>query len=205
MSLSNSKNAELQSESRMTHELITIAGPSSEPITIAEAKAQLNIAASDSDHDVELSSIISACREEWERDTGIATITQTVEQRCHEWQDVFRLTLRPVQSIASIKYLDADASEQTVDSGSYYIADESVWMVSGFSRPIIADRQNAIRIQYVAGYGSSSTDCSELDRQAIKLSVANRFEDRDMMGNDSTRYRRAYEALVAKKMRSSYP
>jgi hypothetical protein len=38
---------------------------------------------------------------------------------------------------------------------------------------------------------------------AIKLSLANRFEDRDMIAASGER--RAYEALVAKKMRASYP
>jgi hypothetical protein len=38
---------------------------------------------------------------------------------------------------------------------------------------------------------------------AIKLSLANRFEDRDMIASPGER--KAYEALVAKKMRASYP
>jgi len=42
-----------------------------------------------------------------------------------------------------------------------------------------------------------------LDRMAIKLSLANRFEDRDMISASGDR--KAYEMLVAKKMRASYP
>jgi hypothetical protein len=38
---------------------------------------------------------------------------------------------------------------------------------------------------------------------AIRLSLAHRFEDRDMIS--AAGERKAYEALVAKKMRASYP
>jgi hypothetical protein len=62
-----------------------------------------------------------------------------------------------------------------------------------------------VRITYTAGYGDDSKYCPELDRMAIKLSLANRFENRDMMVNESLYSRKAYEALVAKKMRASYP
>jgi hypothetical protein len=76
---------------------------------------------------------------------------------------------------------------------------------AGYNKPSIEDRSEAVRITYTAGYGADSRHAPELDRMAIKMNVANRFEDRDMMGNDIIRYRRAYEALVAKKMRASYP
>jgi hypothetical protein len=44
----------------------------------------------------------------------------------------------------------------------------------------------------------------QLDRMAIKLSLANRFENRDDMMVQAGE-RKAYEALVAKKMRYTYP
>jgi uncharacterized phiE125 gp8 family phage protein len=191
-----------QSEARHTVRVVT--PPTSEPVTIPEAKAQLSIGASDDAHDVELASFIAAAREEWERDTSTALITRTLEHRMAGFRDVVKLTVRPAIAITSVKYIDEDGAEQTVSSGNYYLDTDELRFLDTFTQPTTQTRSEAVRITYTAGYGAASTACPELDRMAIKLSLANRFENRDMIV--SANYTRAaYEALVAKKMRASYP
>lgn len=186
------------------HTIRIVTPPATEPLTVAEAKAQLNIAASDDSHDVELASKIAAARQEWERDTSKALITRTIEHRLPMWLDVIRLTVHPVIAISSIIYVDNNGDEQTLDAANYYLDIDEVRFKTNFNKPALEDRSEAVRITYTAGYGAASTDVPEIDKLAIKLSVANRFEDLDMI-NGGAGERKAYENLVRKHMRSSYP
>jgi uncharacterized phiE125 gp8 family phage protein len=154
---------------------------------------------------VELSSFIAAAREEWERDTSTALITRTIEHRLPAFQDTIKLTVLPVVTVASVKYIDEAGAEQTVSSVNYYLDADEVRFLDTFVKPATQKRSEAVRITYTAGYGDDSKYCPELDRMAIKLSLANRFENRDMIVNETLYSRKAYEALVAKKMRASYP
>ena len=194
-----------RTQSEMRHTVRVVTPPTSEPVTIAEAKVQLNIAVSDDAHDLELASLIAAAREEWERDTSTALITRTIEHRMPAFSGIVKLTVRPVVSITSVKYIDEAGAEQTVASSDYYLDTDEVRFLDAFTRPTTQTRSEAVRVTYTAGYGNSSAFCPQLDRMAIKLSLANRFENRDMMVNSIIYTRTAYEALVAKKMRASYP
>lgn len=192
-----------EKDQEIRHTVRVVTPPASEPVTIAEAKAQLNIGASDDSHDAELAALIAASREEWERDTSAALITRTLEHRLPRFLGIVTLTVRPVVSISSVKYIDTAGAEQTVSAADYYLDDDQLWFKNAFVFPTTEERSEAVRITYVAGYGADSLACPEMDRMAIKLSLANRFEDRDMISASGDR--RAYEALVAKKMRASYP
>jgi uncharacterized phiE125 gp8 family phage protein len=81
------------------HTVRIVTPPTTEPLTIQEAKAQLHIAASDTSHDEELVDYVAAAREEWERDTSTALITRTLEHRLPQWRDVVLLTVKPVLSL----------------------------------------------------------------------------------------------------------
>lgn len=52
---------------RLQAELVT--GPTVEPLTLNEAKKQLEIATSDTTHDGQLAQMIQEAREQWEHDT----------------------------------------------------------------------------------------------------------------------------------------
>jgi uncharacterized phiE125 gp8 family phage protein len=197
------ERATREKDQEIRHTVRVVTPPTSEPVTIAEAKAQLSIGASDDSHDAELASLIAAAREEWERDTSIALITRTLEHRLPKFLDVVDLSVRPVIAVSSVKYIDTTGTEQTVSSSDYYLDGDQVRFLNTFVAPTTQERSEAVKITYTAGYGSDSRACPELDRMAIKLSLANRFEDRDMIAASGER--RAYEALVAKKMRASYP
>jgi len=190
--------------SEIRHTVRVVTPPTTEPVTIQEAKAQLHIGASDVSFDAELSAMIAAAREEWERDTSTALITRTLEHRLPRWLDVVQLTVRPAIAVASMTYIDSNGDTQTVSTSDYYLDGDQVRFKKAFVEPSLEDRSEAVRITYTAGYGIDAMQLPQLDRMAIKLSVANRFENRDdMMGGAGER--RAYEALVAKKMRYTYP
>jgi len=91
-----------EKDQEIRHTIRVVTPPASEPVTIAEAKAQLSIGASDDSHDTELASMIAAAREEWERDTSIALITRTLEHRLPKFLDAVILSVRPAIAVSSV-------------------------------------------------------------------------------------------------------
>ena len=140
----------------MTLKLIT--APAAEPITLAEAKAHLRVDASTDD--AIITAMIQAVREQAEHETGRALITQTWERVLDAFPAVeIELGRLPVASITSIKYLDANGAQQTLDSSQYLLDADTApgWVlpVADAVWPATADSANAVRVRFVAGYGAS--------------------------------------------------
>jgi len=189
-----------------TSRAMLVTAPVSEPITLAEAKKQLELSPTDTAHDAQLSLLIQAAREQWEADTDSACLTQTWKVTAEEFDDdEIYLPKRPVQSITHVKYYDSGDVLQTL-STSVYDLDQScravrlknlqVW-------PAVSDRWDAITITYVAGYAQSYL-VPAIAKQAMLLLVGYYF-DANRGDNDRNSDQRAYEALVTKFMRSNYP
>src|SRR5690348_12677399 len=108
-----------------------ITPPTSEQISLEEARLQLSLTDdgnSPPSHPLDslIADKIAAAREWCEEYTGRALAPQTVEialdsflGRCGE--TAIELPLPPVTSIASVKYIDADGEEQTMDAGDYVL------------------------------------------------------------------------------------
>ena len=73
----------------------------SEPVTTAEAKAQLNIASGDTSHDTKIDRLITAAREKYEWDTQTNLLTATFDDTFDRFYDRMRLTQRLVDAISS--------------------------------------------------------------------------------------------------------
>lgn len=100
-------------------------------------------------------------------------------------ENVLRLRLKPVISVASVKYYDSAGVLQTVSGSAYRLLTDArgsfvasvpggtpIWPPSGQCRP------DAVTVQYVAGY-ETAADVPEPLRQAIKLMVAHWYENRE--------------------------
>lgn len=150
-----------------------ITAPASEPITLAEAKAQCSVSADFTSDDALLSAMIAAARGHAEHLTGRALVTQTWELVLDEFPriDVSRLghgreyvsgaielPRAPLQSVESVKYIDPDGVEQTMDPAAYRVDTDSL---VGRVYPVAAwpdtatDRHDSVRIRYVAGWPMS--------------------------------------------------
>lgn len=81
----------------------------------------------------------------------------------------------PIIGPATVKYLDRDGVEQTVDAADYRLIDSRIWLNHGFAFPATACEADAVRIRYEAGYNGAGIDKTgivpERARQAIILSV----------------------------------
>lgn len=87
-----------------------------------------------------------------------------------------------LQSVDSIEYLKSDVWT-LVDSSIYYVTTENeysrILLVDGESWPTDIDsREQAVRIDFTAGYGATSDDIPEDVKTAIKMHIANAFANR---------------------------
>ena len=181
--------------------------PTSEPLSLAEAKRQVYVASSDTYHDEDLVLRIQAAREQWEHDTDSAVMQQTLKVTLeYVFDDEIYLPRRPVQSISSIKYYDQNNSLQTLDSSVYSLdaAARAVRLNYNSVWPsVYSERFDAVTVEYVAGYANRQ-NVPAIAKQAMLLLVGYYWES-NRGDNDKAYDLRAYERLVARFMRSTYP
>lgn len=190
--------------SKVPRPQITV-GPTVEPITLAEAKKQCEIAASDSFHDAQLAGFIEAARQQWESDTGEHYIQQTWEIKL-PYLCEFSFPHRPVSSITSIQYFDSGNTTQTLATSVYEldVARSALRLKYLQYWPTTSDRWDASTVTYVLGNHSSSSTVPAIAKSAMLLLVGY-YWLKNRGDYDSLNDLRSYELLVAKNMRSSYP
>lgn len=167
------------------YSLNLVASPTTEPVSVADAKKQLELAPSYTAHDQHLATLITAARQYVENHTGIACMTQTwdlVTDRLPCSDEPVYLPKYPVASITSIKYYDTSGVQQTWSSANYVLSTGrnpcTVRLGYGKTWPTYRLQADGIAVRFVAGYGATSTAAPAALRQAILLLVAHWFEQR---------------------------
>jgi uncharacterized phiE125 gp8 family phage protein len=131
-----------------------VTAPSAEPTTVAEAKAHAVV--DFDDDDTLIGALVSAARAHGEALTGRSWAEQTLEVVLDDfpvWE--IELPRGPVTSVTSIKYIDIDGDEQTLEVGTDYTVDiDSVIarIVPVTYWPVSKQTINAVRVRYVAGW-----------------------------------------------------
>jgi uncharacterized phiE125 gp8 family phage protein len=153
-----------------------ITPPAIEPVTLANVREQLGINnAADTASDAVITRRIIEARQWVEGFIRRALISQTLEVRMDCFPEYIQLPHPPVISVTSVKYIDTDGTEQTMSSSDYVLDDYPlvpfIREAYGTTWPSTRDEPNAVRVRYVAGYGSNATDVPQLIREAIILIV----------------------------------
>jgi uncharacterized phiE125 gp8 family phage protein len=134
-----------------------ITGPSSEPLTLTEAKAHLRVTTTDDD--TYITALIVAAREAAEQRLGRALFTQTWLRTLDAFPDAIILRRSPIQSINWIRYLDGAGALQTLSTAAYATDFESepgyVVPAFGYTWPVTYAIINAVSVQYIAGYSTT--------------------------------------------------
>lgn len=177
-------------ESREQRRSISQADPASEPITLAEAKKHLELAIGDETHDDHLTAIIQAAREVWERDTQWATTERAVTETFESIGYRLVLAIRPASAITSVTF---DGTAQSSGTYSLKASSNTLELDNGWS----GEDLDSVSVVYTAG----SASVPEIVKHAIKLQVSMMFDNE----KDYQHYERAYEAIVAKYQRPTYP
>jgi len=158
--------------------------PATNPITDDEAKSHLRVDHTDEDtHIGLLVDAVTAYVDGYSGILGRALVTQTWTQDFNAWPcDRLRLPLAPVASITSITYYDTNNDSQTLSSANYTLLEDSrgpaaVWAFNA-NLPSVYDREDAIRVTFVAGYGAASAVPAAI-KAAMLLMVADLYENRE--------------------------
>lgn len=162
--------------------LTVVAGPTVEPISVAEAKDHLHI-----DHDADdawLLMAIRAARARAEELLGRALATQTLEAAWDGWPGRFLVLPKPpLQSVTSIKYTDENGTEATVSSADYLVDTRStpgrVILKADKNWPAVTLLEaNGVVARYVAGYAHPGQIPDDI-RAALLLWLGEMYEYRE--------------------------
>lgn len=178
--------------------LTLVTPPTAEPVTLEEAKAQLNYLADDKDAYIE--SLIVAATRHVEKVLGLSLMQRTYRLTLDSFSGYIELLRGPVQSVLSVKYVDAAGETQTVATSNYStdLASSRQWIVrnSDYSWPTTLDGVNAVMIEYIAGYGELPTELADL-KHAILLLVSHWFNTREAVTDKPAQeVPLAFDALV---------
>jgi uncharacterized phiE125 gp8 family phage protein len=160
-----------------------IAAPTVEPISLAEAKLHLRV---DSNaEDTLITEQIKVARQQVENILQRALVTQTWELVMDKFPNstTIKIPLPPLQSVSSITYIDQDGASTVYSSVSYlvdtYNQPGRIRLRLNLSWPsVYLQELNAVRIQFVAGYGAAAA-VPEWAKAAIKLLLGDLYENRE--------------------------
>ncbi|MEW9808594.1 head-tail connector protein [Mesorhizobium marinum] len=97
------------------------AAPSTEPVTLVEAKEQCGVLAAETHFDTLLTRLIKAARAHCEKYCNARWAAQTILLKCSSFCDFARLPEGPLSSVTSIAYVDIDGADQTLPDTVYEI------------------------------------------------------------------------------------
>lgn len=162
-------------------EMELITAPSVEPVTLEEAKAHLRV--SNSYEDDLISALIVSAREFVEGYTGRALITQTRKVYMDRFYPVISLPYPKLQTVSSIKYIDENGTEQTVDSSIYreFSSDYTSQIILKDSEdyPDTESEPKVVNIEYICGYGDAADSVPQGIKQAMLLQIGGWFRHRE--------------------------
>jgi len=210
-----------------------ITPPAVEPISLAEAKQHARIEYPDDDDLV--ANLITAARLVCEKEIRRAFISQTWETYLDHWPwpsyypgamyhgssyipQTMSYPYTPLAmiqvdnpnliSVASISYVDTSGATQTLDPSAYQVepgAPGRIHPAYGQTWPSVRCIPGAITVNYLAGYGPAATDVPECVRTAIKMMVAELYEQREMTAAQAYQANPIFECLLSPADWGSYP
>ncbi len=173
-----------------------------EPVTLAEVKAQLRI--DGTDYDAILTPLIKTARQIAEKITGRDFINKTWKAFLNRFpcgDDIGILIEKSkLQSITSIKYY-IDTVQTTLSSANYYKTEDadysSVWLVDGQSFPDSDSRKQAIEIIFVSGYGATAADVPQALKTALLSMITALYENAGDCSEGSDGQQAQFRSLLA--------
>ncbi len=157
--------------------------PTSEPLTLVEAKAHLRITHTDDDDYID--ALIIAAREAAEHVTQRSLLPQTwtLTLDCFPGCDgVIRLSRPPVTAVTWVKYYDTTNAQTTLSSSAYTTDFQTepgrIVPAYGYTWPQTYDRINAVEVKYAAGYANAAAVPQQI-KQWMLMRIASMYENRE--------------------------
>lgn len=167
--------------------------PEKHPISLEDAKRQLNIELGWTEDDDYINDLIVVATEKAEQFTRRRLITQTWYTYLDEWpsEDHIILPFGQLQSVTSVKYTDSSNTEittftdtSTTTTNDYDVDTNSdpgkIVLEYGDTWPTVTLwPMNPIQIEFVCGYGDNATDVPAMIKQAMKLIIGDLHKIRE--------------------------
>lgn len=158
--------------------------PSIEPVALSELKTFLRIDTSDED-DV-LNELQRTARQLLEEKLNRQFINATIKVVLKYFPPDRQIVLpkNPAQSISSIKYRDTNNTLQSINLSNFELITKPepavIKIKSDYQYPdLYENREDRIEIEYVAGYGSTSSSVPYPIKTEIKRLTGKIYENRD--------------------------
>jgi len=162
--------------------LALVTGPTTEPVSIGEAKDHCRITTAEEDG--LLAGYILAARKYGEGYTRRAFMTQTWDYTIPcRFESQIDLPLPPLQSVTSVSYVDSNGSPQVLAANQYVVYTDGT---AGYIKPAynvtwpdVRHQDAAITVRFVAGWieGQFPDDL----RQALLLLTGHFYENREIV------------------------
>lgn len=134
---------------------------------IADASLGAEAPSINTTDDPRLSILITAARQHAEQELGRYLVTQTLDAYFDDFPRYDNprfpsreIRLPPLQSVASVKYIDTDGVLQTLAADQYTVDANAkparIYPAYGLAWPDTLDIENAVTIRFVAGYGTAA-------------------------------------------------
>ncbi len=177
----------------MAAQLTVLSGPAAEPVSLDEAKDQLQTDLDDADGLLGL--YITAARGLVEEYTGRTLTTKQLRLTLDTWREegyarwecwaddaLILLDGPPVQSIDAVRYYDSAGDQQTLATTAYALSLGRLCPAPAATWPTLqSGRAGAVEIDYTAGYGQPEDVPAGLPA-AILLLVGHWFLHREAVG-----------------------
>ncbi len=168
--------------------LTLITAATSDPVTWPDVAGDILDYQDNGANNARLESVIAAATQYVQLMTAKQLIQATWLQTCDCWPDYeFTLDMKPLISVSSIKYYDANGTQQTV-SASNYFADIYAYRPrirlrqATFTWPDLQeDRPSPIEVRFVAGHANAAAVPSDL-KLAISMLAMYWYEQRQAVG-----------------------
>jgi uncharacterized phiE125 gp8 family phage protein len=170
--------------------------PTEEPVTIDEAKAYLR--ADGNEDDALIGSLITAARESVESSCERALMPQVWTERQVTFPAGIELRGGLVDEVTSVKYLDANGVQQTLDPTAYRLSfnTSTPTLVPVSTWPVGTN----VEVEYSLGYPEAATVPAAI-RAAILIMVADMYANREisLAGSQFTQNRTVFRLLFPYK------
>lgn len=186
----------------MRYDLSIKTAPAVEPLTAAEAKLHLRV--DHADEDALITRLITAARQYVENLCSRTLIDTVYYLHLDEFPDVIEFPRAPLDSVVALTYYDTAGSNQTLTATTDYVVNEEAvpprcFPAYGKSWPATYAIEQAVRVEFKAGYGTAGSDVPEAIRQALLMLIGHWYEHRESVtvGVVSSVLKDAVDALLS--------
>ena len=167
-----------------TDTYILVDAPQYLTVELDKVKNYIGVPLEDTSQDQLITCMIYSAQCLFESFTRTELTEKTFDLKINCWRNCITIYKSPLISIESVKYIDENSDEQTVDNTEYYVTPYQPYSVlnfdPSFDSPQVLSRALQITIQFKAGKTTEADPLAdECIQQGLMANVAYLYENRE--------------------------